>query len=145
MLLADAYSKIKTLHETVFAVISRYWKIARNYQYRRALFVAGFVLGKKTGSTRVQRFFAKQIYMLSEIGNNVLVKYLFKELLLYFVVLFACFFVVFFVNHILLMAETILKKRVPVTAVVQLIIYCLPSVIAQSAPFATLVGFLMCL
>ena len=145
MLLADAFSKIISLRETVIAQVSKYWKFAKNFQYRRKLFVAGFYLGKKIGSTRLQRFFAKRVYMLSEIGNNVLVRYLFKELLLYFVVLFACFFVVFFVNHILLMAETILKKRVSVTAVIKLIIYCLPSVIAQSAPFATLVGFLMCL
>ena len=52
---------------------------------------------------------------------------------------------VFFVNQILLLAETILKKRVPVSSVLKLIVYCLPAIIAQSAPFATLVGFLMCL
>ena len=45
----------------------------------------------------------------------------------------------------LLLAETILKKRVPVSTVLRLIAYCLPAIIAQSAPFATLVGFLMCL
>ena len=51
----------------------------------------------------------------------------------------------FFVNQILLLAETILKKRVPINSVLKLILYCLPNVISQSAPFATLVGFLMCL
>ncbi len=52
---------------------------------------------------------------------------------------------VFFVNQILLMAEDILKKRVPVMDVARLMSYSLPFIIAQSAPFATLVGFLMCL
>ena len=52
---------------------------------------------------------------------------------------------VFFVNQILLLAESILKKRVPLKYVIQLITYCLPAIIAQSSPFATLVGFLMCL
>lgn len=43
------------------------------------------------------------------------------------------------------MAEEILKKRVPIFQVIKLITYSLPFVIAQSAPFATLVGFLMCI
>lgn len=77
--------------------------------------------------------------------RRVLVKYLVKELLLYFFVAFLFFFMVFFVNQILLLAENILKKRVPLSDVIRLITYCLPFVIAQSAPFATLVGFLMCL
>ena len=43
------------------------------------------------------------------------------------------------------MAEDILKKRVPLFDVTKLIVYSLPFVIAQAAPFATLVGFLMCI
>ena len=35
MLLADAFSKIISLRETVIAQVSRYWKLARNFQYRR--------------------------------------------------------------------------------------------------------------
>lgn len=77
--------------------------------------------------------------------NRVLVFYLIKELLLYFLICFVFFFMVFFVNQILLMAEDVLKKRVPLLDVVRLISYSLPFIIAQSAPFATLVGFLMCL
>ena len=77
--------------------------------------------------------------------KNVLVFYLVKELLLYFLILFVFFFMVFFVNQILLMAEDVLKKRVPIMDVIKLISYSLPFIIAQSAPFATLVGFLMCL
>lgn len=81
----------------------------------------------------------------SGIKCHVLVRYLMKELFLYFFVAFLFFFMVFFVNQILLVAENILKKRVPLMDVMRLITYSLPMVIAQSAPFATLVGFLMCL
>lgn len=77
--------------------------------------------------------------------KNVLVRYIVKELFLYFFISFLFFFMIFFVNEILLLAETILRQRVPVATVFRLITYSLPAVIAQSAPFATLVGFLMCL
>ena len=80
-----------------------------------------------------------------KLGNHVLIKYLVKELVLYFTVAFLFFFMIFFVNQILLLAENILKKRVPFGDVAKLITYGLPFIIAQSAPFATLVGFLMCL
>lgn len=79
------------------------------------------------------------------LGNNVLVFYLVKELSLYFLVAFLFFFAIFFVNQFLLLAENILKQRVPVLDVARLIAYGLPFIIAQSAPFATLVGFLGCL
>lgn len=78
-------------------------------------------------------------------GNHVLLKYLIKELILYFTISFLFFFLVFFCNQILLMAEEVLKKRVPLIQVIKLITYSLPFIIAQSAPFATLVGFLMCI
>lgn len=72
-------------------------------------------------------------------------RYLTKELFMYFFVAFLFFFMIFFVNQILYWAETILKQRAPAGQVVKLMIYALPGVISQSAPFATLVGFLMCL
>ncbi|MDR3283641.1 MAG: LptF/LptG family permease [Treponema sp.] len=77
--------------------------------------------------------------------RNVLVWYLVRELLLYFIVAFLFFFLIFFVNQILLMAERVLQKKVPVLDVAQLMLYSLPFSVAQSAPFATIVGFLMCL
>ncbi len=77
--------------------------------------------------------------------KNILFTYILKELFLFFIVAFLFFFLIFFVNQILLMAEDILKKRVPVLDVTRLIIFSLPFVIAQAAPFATLVGFLMCI
>ncbi len=78
-------------------------------------------------------------------NKHILIKYLFKELWIYFAIAFLFFFLIFFVNHLLLTAEDILEKRVPVNQVILFIIYSLPFIIAQAAPFATLVGFLMCL
>ncbi len=66
-------------------------------------------------------------------------------MLLYFFVCFLFFFLVFFVNQILLMAEDILSKKAPVRDVATLIIFSLPAIIATSAPFAALVGTLMAL
>lgn len=105
----------------------------------------GFVLSGRFHNLKLRKFFGLRLARLKDIKSNVLVKYIAKELFLYFLVCFTFFFVVFFVNQILLLAETILKKRVPVLSVIKLIGYCLPAIIAQSAPFATLVGFLMCL
>ncbi len=78
-------------------------------------------------------------------NKHILIKYLFKELWVYFAIAFLFFFLIFFVNHLLLTAEDILEKRVPVSQVALFIVYSLPFIIAQAAPFATLVGFLMCL
>ncbi len=78
------------------------------------------------------------------LGSRVLLRYIVRELLLYFSICFAACFVVFFVNQILVMAETVLRQRVPAHNVARLILYSLPAIVAQSAPFATLVGFLMC-
>jgi lipopolysaccharide export system permease protein len=89
--------------------------------------------------------FQRKYLHKEELRDHVINRYLMRELLLYFSIAFLFFFMVFFVNQILLLAENILKKRVPLWDVVKLITYCLPFIIAQSAPFATLVGFLMCL
>lgn len=77
--------------------------------------------------------------------KGVFMRYLTKELFMYFFVAFLFFFMIFFVNQILYWAETILKQRAPAHQVAKLMLYALPGVISQSAPFATLVGFLMCL
>ncbi len=89
--------------------------------------------------------FKAKIFAGKALKTHTVIRYLVKELLLYFGIAFLFFFAVFFVNQILLLAENILKKHVPVWDAVLLITYCLPFIIAQSAPFATLVGFLMCL
>jgi lipopolysaccharide export system permease protein len=66
-----------------------------------------------------------------------------KEFLFSTGVSFLFFFFIFFLNQMLLMAERILSKRVPVWDVLMLIFYSLPGIIALSLPFAALVGSLM--
>ncbi len=77
--------------------------------------------------------------------NHILLKYFFKDLFLYFFVAFLFFFMIFFVNQILLIVEDLLSKSAPFKDVIRIMFYSLPFIIAQSAPFATLVGFLMSL
>ena len=81
----------------------------------------------------------------SRLGRGILIKYLYRELFYYFLICFAFLFVVFFANQILLIGEDMLAKRAPFKDVVKIMVYSLPAIVAQSAPFATLVGFLMCL
>lgn len=81
----------------------------------------------------------------SGINRHVMYRYVLKELFLYFFVAFLFFFFIFFCNQILLIIQKILEKKVPLVDVLKLMMYALPSIMAQSAPFATLVGFLMCL
>jgi len=69
--------------------------------------------------------------------------YIAKEFFLSFLVSFLFFFFIFFINQLLLLAEDILAKQVPFIYVLKLIFYSLPSIIAISFPFATLVGTLM--
>jgi len=74
---------------------------------------------------------------------NTLYLYIAREFFLSFFVSFLFFFFIFFINQLLLMAEDILSKQVPFPYVIRLIFYSLPSIIAISFPFATLVGTLM--
>lgn len=90
-------------------------------------------------------WFQEKILHKGELKNHVIIRYVFKELLLYFSVSFLFFFMIFFCNQILLYFEELLKKHVPFESAMRLMLYSLPVVISQSAPFATLVGFLMCL
>jgi lipopolysaccharide export system permease protein len=69
--------------------------------------------------------------------------YVSREFLFGALVCFLFFFAVFFVNQILLMAEDILSRKAPFKDVMLLLLYSLPSVIAMSFPFASLVGALM--
>ena len=78
-------------------------------------------------------------------NSHIMMRYLVKELLLYFTIAFLFFFLVFFCNQILLLVQDILRKHVPLVEVMKLMTYSLPFIIAQSAPFGTLVGFLMCI
>jgi lipopolysaccharide export system permease protein len=69
--------------------------------------------------------------------------YVVTETFFSFFVSFLFFFFVFFVNQLLLIAQDILSKRVPFYQVALLVLYALPSIVALSAPFASLVGTLM--
>ncbi|MEE3411442.1 MAG: LptF/LptG family permease [Treponema sp.] len=77
--------------------------------------------------------------------DKKLTRYIVKQLLLYFFVMYLFFFLIFFVNQIMLFMKQLLGKRIPIVDAMKLMFYSLPFVIAQSAPFATLTGFLMCL
>lgn len=70
-------------------------------------------------------------------------RYVAIEFLSSFGVAFAFFFVVFFVNQLLVMASDILESRAPPGQVLLLVFYATPAIIAMSVPFASLVGALM--
>jgi lipopolysaccharide export system permease protein len=72
-----------------------------------------------------------------------LYRYILSETFFSFFIAFLFFFFIFFVNQLLLMAQEILTKHVPLGQVALLVLFSLPSVIAMSAPFASLVGTLM--
>ncbi|MFP4330625.1 MAG: LptF/LptG family permease [Spirochaetaceae bacterium] len=74
---------------------------------------------------------------------RIIWRYVLSEFMLSFLVSFAFFFIIFFVNQLLLLAEEILTKDVALFDVALLILFALPSIIALSFPFATLVGGLM--
>ena len=69
--------------------------------------------------------------------------YVGREYLFAFIVAFLFFFFLFFLNQILVMAEEIFSKKVPILDVLRLILFSLPIVIAFSFPFGSLVGALM--
>lgn len=75
--------------------------------------------------------------------KKILFYYIFREMILYFLLCFLFFFIIFFVNQILYMAEDILSKKAPLQDVAKLMVFALPSIIATSAPFSALVGTLM--
>ncbi|MBP5359456.1 MAG: LptF/LptG family permease [Treponema sp.] len=125
--------------------IRKILKSIRSFSLRRYIYTKLLEKAQATDNTKKIERYNNKLKALDEVKKSVLIKYIIKELFLYFLVSFLFFFVVFFVNNILLLAQTILEQRVPVPTVAKLIVYCLPAIIAQSAPFATLVGFLMCL
>ena len=93
----------------------------------------------------LHNFIQVKVFKRGELKNHILIKYIFKDLFLYFLVSFLFFFMIFFVNQILLTVEDLLAKSAPFYDVMRIMFYSLPFIIAQSSPFATLVGFLMSL
>lgn len=76
-------------------------------------------------------------------GYGRLQRYVAGEFLYSLLVAFLFFFIVFFVNQLLLMAEDVLARKAPPRDVALLLLYATPSVAAISFPFASLVGGLM--
>jgi lipopolysaccharide export system permease protein len=70
-------------------------------------------------------------------------RYTLSEFLLSFLVSFAFFFFIFFINQLLVMAEEIFARQVPFWDVLLFIIFSLPSIVALSFPFGALLGALM--
>ena len=138
------FLKLKSFFPTV-AALKSFWEKLTAFHFRPWLCKKCLKLSQKLKWNKAASFFEKRLDVLSDIKSNVLRKYISKELFIYFIVLFLAFFMIFFVNHILLVAETLFAKNVPLHSVIRLMWYILPSIVAQSAPYATLVGFLMCL
>ena len=74
---------------------------------------------------------------------SISLAYIAREFLFSFAIAFLFFFVVFFINQILLLAEDILSKSAPLAQTGLLLLYSLPSVVAIASPFAALAGALM--
>ncbi|WP_443741497.1 LptF/LptG family permease [Treponema berlinense] len=131
--------KIRWFYKNKFKPFLVSFNLLNSIFHRAAIFMR-FLHCYKTAN-----FLDEAMQEKSGINRHVFYRYLLKELFLYFFVAFLFFFFIFFVNQILLVIQKILEKKVPLWDVMRLMTYALPSIIAQSAPFATLVGFLMCL
>jgi lipopolysaccharide export system permease protein len=77
------------------------------------------------------------------LGVRRIDRYILSEFLLSFLVAFLFFFFIFFVNQILVLAEEIFSKKVPLPDVILVIVFSLPSILALAIPFGALVGSLM--
>jgi lipopolysaccharide export system permease protein len=69
--------------------------------------------------------------------------YVSTEFILSFIVSFLFFFVVFLINQVIYMAEQMLSKHAAPLDVARLLFFAMPSFVALSFPFASLVGALM--
>lgn len=74
-----------------------------------------------------------------------LLRYIITELVIYFLICFCFFFMAFFINQILLQIKGLLANHAPLLPVIKVMLYCMPTVVFQTVPYATLVGFLMAL
>jgi lipopolysaccharide export system permease protein len=69
---------------------------------------------------------------------SLLYKYVAKEFILSFIVAFFFFFFIFFVNQILLYAQRILIKNVPISQMFLLVSLSMPQIMLYTIPFSTL-------
>lgn len=80
----------------------------------------------------------------NRLGKTLFV-YLLSEILLYCFVAFLFFFVIFFVNNLLVNIQDNLIKNVSLRLIAKFFLYSIPIVIANAAPYSAFVGALMCL
>lgn len=74
---------------------------------------------------------------------RISLRYIAREYLFSFSLSFLFFFIIFFINQILLLAEDILSRNAPFAETALLLFYSLPAVVAIAFPFAALSGALM--
>lgn len=67
-------------------------------------------------------------------------RYIAREFLLSFLVAFLFFFFIFFINQVLLYAQRILLKQVPVRQMLTLVALSMPQILLYTIPFSTLSG-----
>ena len=104
---------------------------------------ASITVGNSVMNRFTPRFIRAREGESSRTMSFTIYRYILTEAFFSFLIAFLFFFFIFFVNQLLLMAQEILTKHVPFTQVALLVFFSLPSVIALSAPFASLVGTLM--
>ena len=143
MKIKSIFSSIYDIYSSVVDFFQVKWRNAKQRVKRAfsSFFNNGFCTAIKNGHHK----FCVKVLGTEKLKNHILTRYLYKDLFLYFIVAFLFFFMIFFVNQILLTVESLLAKSAPFADVMRIMFYSLPFVIAQSAPFATLVGFLLCL
>ena len=78
-------------------------------------------------------------------GNLLLYKYISKEFLLNFLVSFTFFFMIFFVNSILLLVQRILLRNIDLGTMLTMVLLSMPQFLIYTFPFATLSGASMVL
>lgn len=78
-------------------------------------------------------------------GSGLLMRYVAREFVLWFVAAFLFFFSIFFVNVLLVTATDIMAKQVPIEDVIRLVTFSLPQIVHLSFPFATLLAALLVL
>ena len=71
-----------------FLFFKRKFKKLKHFEFQRKIYTAGFSIGRKTDCVKMQAFFAKNIFKLNSVKSNILVRYIAKELLLYFLICF---------------------------------------------------------
>lgn len=78
-------------------------------------------------------------------GSKILNRFISKEFLINFLVAFTFFFLIFFVNSILLLVQRILLKNIDFKTMLVMVLLSMPQFLIYTFPFATLTGASMVL